>query len=274
MNRKTGALSPCRRTVLSLFAACLTLSAATVIGCNDRGTETYPIWQPDQAPPARIYSTSPESTSELLRDASQAVRAMTSANQGVRFTVLSTGAINNPAASSRGEGYMVLPDKVRMTTWDYLSREPVSTDVIVIGTQTYIRSEATGGVWKTGDSPSMPPEPGLITGYLDYARGSRNFGQETLSDGRKTYHVQVDVDMPLLAADLIKNTADPAQLKKLEAMKTAVLTVDFWIDTDSRLINRMLVNSANQPQSQAIVQDFIFSSWGESMEISRPCEAC
>lgn len=274
MNRKTGALFLSRRTVLSLFAACLALSTATAIGCGGGETETYPIWQPDQAPPARTYSTSPESTSELLRDASQAVRARTSENQGVGFTALSTGVIDNPSASSRGEGYMVLPDKVQMTTRDYLSREPVSTDVTVIGTQTYIRSEATGGVWKTGDSPSQPPEPGLITGYLDFARSSRNFGQETLSDGRKTFHVQVDVDMPLLAADLIKNTADPALLKKYEAMKTAMVTVDFWIDTDSRLINRMLVKSTNQPQRQTIVQDLIFSSWGESLEILRPCEAC
>lgn len=259
---------------MPLAAVCLALLAAPGLGCNDRETKTYPIWQPDQAPPTRTYSTSPESTSELLRDTSQAVKVKTAANLGVHFTVQSTGAIAGQAAGTRGEGEILFPEKVRMVTREYLSPEPANTDVIVTGGQTYIRSEATGGVWKTGTSPSLPPDPQLITGYLDFARGSRNFGQETLSDGRKTYHVQVDVDMPLLATALMKTTTDPAQLKKFEDMKTAVVTVDFWIDADSRLIHQMLVKSSNQPHGQNLEQNYNFSNWGEAFEIVRPCEAC
>lgn len=274
VNRKKELHSLSRKTVLSIFASCLALSSAAVLGCNDRETKTYPIWQPDQAPPARTYSTSPESTSELLRDTSLTIKVKTATNSGTHFTLQSTGAVGDQNASSRSEGDLIFPDKLQMTTREYLSPEPVSTDVIVIGTQTYIRSEATTGVWKTGESPSLPPESGLITGYLDFARGSRNFGQETLSGDRKTFHVQVDVDMPLLIARLIKATTDPVQLKKYESMKTAVVTVDFWIDTDSRLIHQMLVKSTNPLQGQALEQNFTFSSWGESIEIVRPCEDC
>ncbi|MHB9112057.1 MAG: LolA-like protein [Thermoleophilia bacterium] len=263
-----------RKTALLLMIIGLMLPITAGLGCNDRETKTYPIWQPDQAPPARTYSTSPESTSELLRDASQAVKVKTAANLGVHFTEQSTGAIDGQTAGSRAEGDILFPDKVQMVTRDYLSPAPLSTDVIVTSGQTFIRSEATGGVWKTGASPSLPPDPELITGYLDFARSSRNFGQETLSVDIKTYHLQVDVDMPLLAAGLMKTTNDPEQLKKFEAMKAAVVTVDFWIDEDSRLIDQMLVKSSNQPQGQNLEQKFIFSNWGKAFEIVRPCETC
>jgi hypothetical protein len=243
---------------------------ASSLGCNDRETKTYPIWQPEQAPPTRTYSTSPESTSELLRDASQSVRLKTPGNKGVHFTVLTTGSVSGPAAGSRGEGDMVFPDAVKMVTRDYLTPEPVETEVIVTGGQTFIRSEATGGAWKAGESPSLPPDPRLITGYLDFTRSSRNFGQETLSAGRKTYHVQVDVDMPLMAESLIKDTSDPQQLKELEAMKSSVVTVDYWIDTSDRLIYQMLVKSSSLPQGKNLEQNFVYSNWGEPVEIVKP----
>lgn len=267
-------MSPSSPRKRLLFAACLMLPLIAGLGCNDRQTQTYPIWQPDQAPPARTYSTSPESTSELLRDASQAVKAKTAANLGVHFTEQSTGALDGQAAGSRAEGDILFPDRVQMVTRNYLTAAPVSTDVIVTGGQTFIRSEATGGAWKTGDSPSLPPDPQLITGYLDFARSSRNFGQETLSDGKRTYHVQVDVDMPQLATGLMKATNDPEQLREIEAMKTVVVTVDFWINADSRLIDQMLVKSSNQQQGQNLEQKFIFSDWGKAFEIVRPCEDC
>ncbi|MHB8792666.1 MAG: LolA-like protein [Thermoleophilia bacterium] len=269
---RAGLLS--RNTVLLLMVFSLWLLAMTGAGCNDRETKTYPIWQPDQAPPARTYSTSPESTSELLRDASQAVKVKTASNLGIHFTEQSTGAIDGKTAGSRAEGDILFPDKVQMVTRDYISPAPVSTDVIVIGGQTYIRSEATGGVWKTGVSPSLPPDPLLIIGYLDFARSSRNFGQETLSGGKKTYHVQVDVDMQLLATGLLKSTNDPEQLKKFEPMKTAVVSVDFWIDSDSRLIDQMLVKSSNPLLGQNLEQKFIFSDWGKAFEIVKPCDNC
>lgn len=258
---------------LLLVILSLLLSLTAVTGCNDREIKTYPIWQPEQAPPTRTYSTSPESTSELLRDASQAVKVKTGGNLGVHFTEQTTGAIEGQVAGSRAEGDILFhPDKVQMVTRDYLTASPVSTDVIVTGDQTFIRSEATGGAWITGASPSLPPDPRLITSYLDFARSSRNFGQETLSDGRKTYHVQVDVDMLLLATGLMKNTNDPGQLEELEALKAAVVTADFWINADSRLIDQMLVKSSNQQQN--LEQKFIFTDWGKTFDIVKPCEDC
>ncbi|MBI5870145.1 MAG: hypothetical protein HZB44_04195 [Actinobacteria bacterium] len=258
--------------LLIIFSLMLSVTAAA--GCNDRETRTYPIWQPDQAPPTRTYSTSPESTSELLRDASQAVKVKTAANLGVHFTGQTTGSIDGQAASSRAEGDILFPDKVQMVTRDYLNAAPASTDVIVTDGQTFIRSEATGGAWKTGASPSLPPEAQMITSYLDFARSSRNFGQETLSDGKKTYHVQVDVDMPLLATGLMKTTNDPAQLKEFEALKSAVVTVDFWINADSRLIDQMLIKSSSQQRGENLEQKFVFSDWGKALEIVRPCDNC
>lgn len=258
---------------ISLVAGCLILSLMAGLGCSQE-TRTYSATVPDQAPPARTYATSPESTSELLRDASQAVGARTAENPGVHFSVQSTGSVGGQADDTRSEGDISFPDKVQMVTRSYLSPEPVNTEVVVTDGMTFVRSAATDGVWKTGAPPSLPPDPQLITGYLDFARSSRNFGQETLAGGRKTYHVQVDVDMPLLAAGRIKNTSDPEQLKKFEAMKTSVVTVDFWIDTDDRLIYQMLVKSSNLQQGQVLEQDLRFSDWGESVEIVKPCEAC
>ncbi|MDO8736567.1 MAG: hypothetical protein Q7K29_05725 [Thermoleophilia bacterium] len=257
-----------------LITACLMLVLAAGLGCGDPETKTSTATRTDEAPPARTYSTSPESTSELLRDASQAVKARTASNLGVHFSLQSTGAVGGQADGSRSEGDMVFPDKVQMVTRNYLTPEPVNTDVTVIDGKTYIRSEATAGVWKTGVSPSLPPDPQLITGYLDFARSSRNFGQESLVGGRKTYHVQVDVDMPLLATSLTRNTTDAVQLAEYEDMKTAVVTVDYWIDADDRLIYQMLVKSVNQPQGQNLDQNFSFSNWGEAIDIVRPCEAC
>jgi len=260
---------------LKLFVAgFIAILLLTVVGCGETEPVTPATVSVDQAPPTRTYSTSPESTSELLRDASQAVGAATADNKGVQFNLQSTGSVEGDAEGSRSVGDMIFPDRVQMVTREYLTPQPVSTDVIVIGGQTYIRSESTGGNWIAGVSPSTPPDPQLITGYLDFARSSRNFGQETLVGGRKTYHVQVDVDMPLLVASLIKNNPDPAMQARYKGMEADVVTVDYWIDANNRLPYQMLVKSLNQNQRENLEQNFNFSNWGETVAIAKPCENC
>ncbi|MHB8858234.1 MAG: LolA-like protein [Thermoleophilia bacterium] len=256
----------------TMLAALLAAAAILTAGCNERETRTYPIWQPDAVPPAKIYSTSPESTSELLKDSSDAIRAMYPSTEGVHFTLdaQTTGAAT--PLSWRAEGDMNFPDRVKMTTKSFLAAGQVAEEVIDTGGQAYVRS-GPDDAWH-GGTPQLPaPDPQFIANYLDFSRSSRNFGQESLA-GQNTWHVQVDVDMAMLASEALNRTTDQSEAQRLESMKSDTVTVDFWIGNDDRLPYQMVVKTLDPSTGQTAQQTFVFSSWKEHAAIARPCVDC
>lgn len=259
---------------LPLLAVVLALIMALSAGCNERETRTFPIWQPDLQPPAKTYTATPESTSELLKDSSDAVKAKYPSNEGVHFTLESLTSGQGLPSSWRAEGDMNFPDRVKMTTRNFLSSEPVSEDVIDLDGQVYIRSDATGGVWRGGASQLPVPDPRSIADYLDFTRSSRNFGQETLPSGQKTWHVQVDVDTGMLAAAAVNRTTGQEDAQRLDSMKSGSVSVDFWIGNDDRLPYQMVVKTSRPDTPQTVQQTFIFSNWKEHAPIARPCVDC
>jgi hypothetical protein len=264
---------------LPLAALCLALVmtalAMALTGCgDDRETVTQPIWRPDLPPPLKSYSTSPESTSELLKDTSEAVKAKSPSHEAVHFTLASSTTVGGKSESVRAEGDFAFPDGVRMTQRDYLAADAAPVEVIAIGGDIYSRSSATAGAWRKGNTEPPPPEPQSIANYLDFARSSRNFGEETLGDGRKTWHVQVDVDSKMLVDEAMKRTTDQAALQALEFNRSAAVTVDFWIGSVDRVPYQMLVKVSNPVSGSTREQEFVFSDWRQYLELTRPCESC
>lgn len=263
-----------RRVIpFTILAVCLTAAAILAAGCNERETRTYPIWRPDAAPPAKVYSTSPESTSELLKDSSDAIRTTYPSTEGVHFTLesLTTGAATPLSWSAEGD--MNFPDRVKMTAKSFLTAGQLTEEVVDTGGQTYVRS-GPDDAWHSG-TPRLPaPDPQFIANYLDFTRSSRNFGQESLAGGQKTWHVQVDVDMAMLASEALNRTTDQAEAERLESMKSATVTVDFWIGNDDRLPYQMVVKTLDPASGQTEQQTFSFSSWKEHAAIAKPCVDC
>src|SRR5665648_722124 len=249
--KPTGKTNPlfsnCRLPLAVLcLALVMTALAMALTGCGDeRETVTNPIWQPDPLQPLKTYSTSPESTSELLKDTSDAVKVKSPSHEAVHFTLVSTTTGGGKSESIRAEGDFAYPDGVRMTQRDYLTADAAPVEVIAIGGDVYSRSSATAGAWQKGNTEPPPPDPQSIANYLDFARSSRNFGEETLGDGRKTWHVQVDVDSKMLVDEAMKRTTDQAALQALESDRSAAVTVDFWIGADDRVPYQMLVKVSN-----------------------------
>ena len=256
--------------VVSLTAALLIYAS----GCGDDRTVT--VSQPEGLENAmpRIYDTSPESTGQLLRDTSATVKRNTSANLGVHFVMDSRTTIGGKTIVSRGEGDMVFPDRVKMTTQNYTDAQSIPVEVIVISGKTYTRSAATNGMWKSSGAGVSAPDLQSITSLLDYARSSRNFGEESLSGNRKTYHIQLDVDAALAADEAKKQNSDPALIQALEATRNSSVTVDLWIGTKDLLIYQERVVISNQATDLKSEQNFIFSGWGMPVEIVKPCESC
>lgn len=261
----------------SVKPAILGLAAALIIltfGCGDDRTVT--ISQPEGLEDALpvIYDTSPESTGQLLRDTSATLGKNTTANMGVHFVMDSRTTISGRTIVSRGEGDMVFPDRVRMTTQNYTDAQPVPVEVIVVSGRTYTRSAATGEVWKSSGTGVSAPDPQSITSLLDFARSSRNFGEESLSGNRKTYHIQLDVDASLAADEAKKQNTDPALIQALESTRNSSVTVDLWIGTNDLLIYQERVMISNTASDLKSEETFIFSDWGKAVEIVKPCESC
>lgn len=278
--KPTGKTNPlfsnCRLPLAVLcLALVMTALAMALTGCGDeRETVTNPIWQPDPLQPLKTYSTSPESTSELLKDTSDAVKVKSPSHEAVHFTLVSTTTGGGKSESIRAEGDFAYPDGVRMTQRDYLTADAAPVEVIAIGGDVYSRSSATAGAWQKGNIEPPPPDPQSIANYLDFARSSRNFGEETLGDGRKTWHVQVDVDSKMLVDEAMKRTTDQAALQALESDRSAAVTVDFWIGADDRVPYQMLVKVSNPVSGSTREQEFVFSDWRQYLELTRPCESC
>ena len=98
--KPTGKTNPlfsnCRLPLAVLcLALVMTALAMALTGCGDeRETVTNPIWQPDPLQPLKTYSTSPESTSELLKDTSDAVKVKSPSHEAVHFTLVSTTTLS------------------------------------------------------------------------------------------------------------------------------------------------------------------------------------
>lgn len=222
----------------------------------------------------RAYDVTPESTRQLLKDTGDALAEKTSGSRGVHFTTESTGMVSSTFAASRGEGDMVFPDRVRMDIRTLAGDKQEQIELIAVSGLVYTRSAASGDVWQTSSQGYLPPDPQSISSYMDFARSSRNFGQESLRDGRKTYHIQVDVDTALAAQEAKKHTQDPAQQVAIEATRGSATTVDLWIGADDLLIYQEKVNITNTVNGVTTETSFSFSRWGETVQITRPCEPC
>jgi len=260
------------RKILLLHVLIAVAIVTAFAGCGDPASDTSTA--PPAAKTAKTYSTSPASTSELLKDASDAIRTGYDAGTGVHFKLdTTTNAGGGQSDYFRSEGDMRFPAGVSMTSNNYLSPQPVFVDSILVDGKIYFRT--AGGEWKSGAANPSPPDPRMIAEYLDYTRSSTNFGRETLKDGRATWHVQVDVDMALLAHRLAdENASDPELARAYQTLRTAVVRADYWIGAEDQLPYQMLVRYSNPDTGVTQEQKFVFSEWGETVEIDKPCENC
>lgn len=239
-------------------------------GCGRTGGASTP--SPSQTATGGAVSTgisgSPEDAAALLKSATEAVKAKVNPDLGVHFIMDSTVATGGKSISSQAEGDMVLPDRIRMTSQTFTGGQVQKMDFIMVNGHVYERRGS--GAWQEAPAPIANPS-GLasITNYLDFARSSRFFGQESLKGGLKTYHVQIDVDTKLEAAEAEKN-ASPALRQSLEAMKSAAVTVDLWIGIDDHLIYQENVKTVNSAQGLNSEMEFTFSNWGEPVQIKEP----
>ncbi len=256
-----------------LIAAVIAAAIAGLTsGCGGDETRTAVNGLSDQR--TVTYSTSPESTSRLLKDASDAIKAMSAAGKGVRFQMDALSSDGSRGTSVCAQGEMAGPDKLRMTTRDFPAAEPVETEVIVLAGKAYSRLSGDGNAWHGGFNGAKPPDPQHLAAFMDYTRSSHNFGQETLPGGRKAWHIQMDVDMTMLTEDELRSTTEPARAAELEAATSTVVTADYWIGEDDLLPYQATIKASNKISRQSTEQNLIFSNWGELFEIAKPCEAC
>lgn len=259
------------KKTLSAPAGLLLLGALLfAAGC---GGETATVTVSTPPPPGtKTYGKTPEAASELIRDTSSIVRTRTVANSGVHFKLEMSTTVSGQVIISQGEGDMIFPDRTKMTLSTYTSGQPVSMEVIAIEGKVYTKQ--AGGNWSSVATGFSMAEPQNLTGFLDYARSSRIVGEEILRGGRKTYHIQVDIDSYIAAEEAKKGTSDPVKIQELEKTKAATVTVDFWIGVDDLLIYQELVKTSNPATALSSSQTFIFSDWGETVLIEKPCADC
>lgn len=262
------ALLPVLNALLVLMVFVVLLMAAS--GCGDSAPTVTGV-QTEKPVTTKTYSTDPVDTGLLLRDTSETIQTMTAADAGVHFTMEKYDSTAGASKYSLGEGDMAA-GRAKMKTRNSIGGEPTKAELIAVGGQTYTRTES--GIWQASSQGLIAPELESLVDYLDLARSSRNFGQETLGDGRKTFHVQVDVDSTLAFESAKKRTNDPATQLSLEAMKSAALTVDLWIGWDDQLVYQqktVVTGTLDMPGSETT---YLYSKWGEPVDITRPCEAC
>lgn len=240
-------------------------------GCGETPPTSTGI-QTERAPTTRTYSTDPVDTGLLLRDTSEIIRARIADGSGVHFTSEAFGHIDGAPVSSVGEGDMANAGRVKMKMRYTMFNQSSQMELIAVGGTTYTRP--LNGIWQTSGRGFTAPDLESLVNYLDFTRASRNFGQETLGNGRKTYHVQLDVDSTLAMEEAKKRTSDPATQNTLEAMKGAALTVDLWIGWDDQLVYQEKVTVSGAGGTTASESTYIYSRWGQPVDITRPCEAC
>lgn len=220
----------------------------------------------------RTHGTDPIDTGLLLSDTSELIQATTSADQGVHFTFERyETAANGSSVYSWGDGDMAA-GSVNMVIRNNVGGEPHEIDLIATEGQTYTRP--LSGAWQASSLGLIAPDVDTLVNYLDFARSSRNFGQESLVGNIKTYHVQVDVDSTLAIEAAKKRTRDPAVLVSLEAMKGAQLAVDLWIGWDNNIVYQEKVVIGATPGVNGSETTYQYSDWGKPVSIARPCEAC
>ncbi len=253
-----------------LAVALILALAVAAAGCGGGIQPTAPAARTGSGTGAVTYSGgSPEDAASLLKAAADAVKAKVSPDLGVHFTMDLTTTTVGKSISSQAEGDMVYPDRIRMTSQTLTGGQPQKTDFIMVGGNVYERTGS--GAWQSSPAPvSRPLGLASITNYIDYARSSRFFGQESLKGGLKTYHVQIDVDTKLEAEEAEKNAAAPSLRQSLEALKSAAVTVDLWIGIDDHLIYQENVKSVNSAQALNSLMEFRFSNWGEPVQIKEP----
>ncbi len=238
-------------------------------GCGGASQTTPPRPAAAATTGAVTYSNSPEDAGRLLKDTSSAVKAKVSPDLGVHFIMDSTSTVAGKSADSQAEGDMVFPNRIKMTSQTLTGGQQAKVDLIMVNGQVYTRPGS--GPWQAAaTSTAKPPDPAMLTSYLDFARSSRFFGQESLKGGLKTYHVQIDVDTALAAEEAEKNAGAPALKQSLEATKSATVTVDLWIGIDDHLIYQENVKTVNAGQGSSSELQFRFSSWGEPVQIKEP----
>lgn len=244
-------------------------------GCND-DSRPVTVSQPEGLESALpgVYDTTPESTNNLVRDASARLKDTLTTGKGVHFVIDATTTSGATTVVSRGEGDMVFPDRIHMTLQNFTGNVSTPTEVISIGSKVYIRSTTTNATWHSTTGGSTTPDPDSLTRMLDFARSSTAFGQESLKGDRTTYHVQLDIDASMLADEALKKTSDPTQTQAIEATRNSTVTVDLWIGTNDLQIYQEKVTTSNPALNLTSYQTFIFSDWGKVVEINKPCEAC
>lgn len=260
------------KPALAIVSALLFIAATFLPSCGS-GSATGPA-PTTTTTRTSAYDVSAEATRRLLQDTSDALTVIADDNSGVHFISESTSVVSGTYTGSRGEGDMVFPDRVRMDITTVTGNTQEQIELIAANGLVFTRSNTTGGAWQTSSRGYLPPDPQSVRGYIDFARGSRNFGHESLPDGRKTYHLQLDVDTALAAQEAKKHTQDPAQQVAIEATRESATTVDLWIGIDDLLVYQEIVNTTNTTSGVTTNINFSFSRWGEAVQITRPCESC
>lgn len=261
-----------RKTVYT----CALIGLAAALFASGCGGETQtPTAAAPPKPGTRTYARTPAAASELLKDTSLTLAAKAAGNTGVHFRMEASTTVNGQVIISHGEGDMIFPDRQKMTMTTYINNQPLTTEVIAIEGKVYTKSGATGGNWSSSPSTTTAvPDLRSTASYLDFARSSRIIGEDNLRGVRKTYHIQVDVDSFLAAAEAMKKTTDPATQQELEKTRSATVVVDFWIGVDDLLIYQEVIKISNPAAGLNSNQTFTFSDWGKAVTIEQPCAAC
>ncbi|RJQ42670.1 MAG: hypothetical protein C4534_09670 [Gaiellales bacterium] len=249
------------------------LAALLAAGCGEDGAVTTGATTVT-IPDAGTYSNNTADTARLLQDSSATMKRVADAGLGVHFIYTSNSFGEEQLVIAQGEGDMVFPDRVSVSSNVYLTEEPEVIDLISIGETVYIRSIETGNVWRQDDRGVLPPNPRNVWNYIDFARSSRSLGRTTLPSGIETYQIQVDIDADLLATESMKFYSDPRIISLLQASRSNNVTATVWIGVDDLLVYKQSISTSNPLTGTGSEQQLTYSDWGKSIDIVQPCVVC
>jgi hypothetical protein len=259
-------------------------SAAAAEQTNSQSAPT-----PGDGAKPRNYNDSPESVTQLLKDSSAAMESASDNRQGVHVVEKSFFSLEGESTLVDSEGDVMLPDRAMLDAEIHLPKRqqpvgwnggPIMVKVIVIGNTLYLKPSFCN-CWSefdmSKDSDQLVSDVDLeAIHFYDYMKTSTNLGQETLADGTRVYHVQVEIDAPKLI-DKIESIIDPAKRQKygpeFDKLKSSVINNDIWIGTDNLLVYQAVSKMYNIELQIDADDSFRLSNWGEVVDISAPTDA-
>jgi len=237
----------------------------------------------------QTYTNSPDSVIQLLKDSEAAVKAASDNGMGVHIYEKSYFSIEGEATIFESEGDIMLPDRAKLTAEIHLPKReqpygwdggPLTVQAIQIGSTLYLKPSFSN-TWSVfqieKESDPVVSDVDLeAINFYDYIKSSSNLGLETMPNGNKAYHVEIEIDTPKLI-EKIKSVMKPDKVEKygsdLDKMKSSVVTSDTWIGADNLLVYQAFYKIDNVDLQLSCDDAFRLSNWGEVVDISPPVDA-